>query len=448
MSNAKPKIGKTITTQQLIGDQGVAMARKLIGEMGYVFYETGQVEAGIDGLLELRDSDGTVRAQFLAAQIKARDKGSYVAENDAGFEYLCKPEDFEYWRGSNLPVILILARLSDNTVYWKSVERGIVDGSASNRRLTISKTDDRFVREAAPAIAQLAVDRAAPGTFLPAPKVAERHDLNLLAVTLPTTLYVADTDLASREKALDVLLDRTEAAPTAWAIRDGRIASFHDLGVPPLSAIVDEGTHETHAVEDFVDSADSDNHGLLLDLLYRMLESQLGDYFVYEPTTNTYFFPPKGRAVEYRVEYQSAINRTKCWVVKQYPGKEKVAGYVRHRAFEGRFLFIGGRWFLAVTPAWKFTKDGQRDDPFAAARISWLRSKENNQSVRGQFFLWQSCLTDQADTFMGEPTPESLRFSKLAALSSERAVPDQFWINRDETPPPTGEVDGDEDGNE
>ncbi len=67
MSKAKPKTGKTITTQQLIGDQGVAMARKLIGEMGYVFYETGQVEAGIDGLLELRDPDGTVRAQFLAA---------------------------------------------------------------------------------------------------------------------------------------------------------------------------------------------------------------------------------------------------------------------------------------------------------------------------------------------------------------------------------------------
>src|SRR5581483_4957859 len=165
MSKAKPKTGKTITTQQLIGDQGVAMARKLIGEMGYVFYETGQVEAGIDGLLELRDPDGTVRAQFLAAQIKARDKGNYTAEDDAGFEYLCKPEDFEYWSGSNLPVIVILARLSDNTVYWKCVERGIVDGSASNRRLTVSKADDRLRREAAPVIAQLAVDRAAPGTF-------------------------------------------------------------------------------------------------------------------------------------------------------------------------------------------------------------------------------------------------------------------------------------------
>jgi hypothetical protein len=29
----------------------VAMTRQRIGEMGFVFYETGQVEAGIDGLL-------------------------------------------------------------------------------------------------------------------------------------------------------------------------------------------------------------------------------------------------------------------------------------------------------------------------------------------------------------------------------------------------------------
>jgi hypothetical protein len=53
--------------------------------------------------------------------------------------------------------------------------------------------------------------------------------------------------------------------------------------------------------------------------------------------------------------------------------------------------------------------------------------------------------TDQADTYMGPPAPESLRFSKLVPHSSERAVPDQFWLKRDETPPPSGGVDGDED---
>ena len=134
------------------------MARRRIVKMGFVFYETGQVEAGIDGLLELRDPDGTVRAQFLAAQIKARKKGAYTAETAEGFEYLCLPDDFLYWSGPNLPVIVVLARLEDNSVYWKAVECGIVDGTASDRRLLISKAEDRFDKRAAMAIALLAVD--------------------------------------------------------------------------------------------------------------------------------------------------------------------------------------------------------------------------------------------------------------------------------------------------
>lgn len=447
MTKLRQKAGKRISNQQLIGDQGVAMARRRIGEMGFVFYESGQVEAGIDGLLELRDPDGTVRAQFLAAQIKAREKGAYTAETADGFEYLCRPDDFVYWSGANLPVIVVLARLEDDSVYWKAVERSIVDGTAADRRLIISKTEDRLDKEAVTAIAQLAVDRAAPGTFLPAPKVAERHDLNLLTVELPAAIHVAATELAGREKALDVLLDRTEAPPSAWVIRNGRIASFISLDAPPLAELVEPGTVETYAVEDFIEAGGSDAYGLVLELLYRTLEAQLGDYFIYESGASLFYFPP-GDKIEYEIDYMSAIKRASCWAVRKYPGKDKCSGYVRHRAFEAKFVHLDGHWFLAVTPSWKFTRDGTRDDPVAAARISWLRRHENNQSVRGQFLMWQSCLTEDAAKYMDVTAPEHLRFGKLAPLSSERAVPDQFWIRRDETPPPTGGLEADEDGNE
>src|SRR5262245_32005263 len=211
--------------------------------------------------------------KFLAAQIKAREKGEYTAENDEGFEYLCKPDDFAYWSGSNLPVIVILARLQDNSVYWKQVERGIVEGAAADRRLIISKANDRLGPAASSAIAQLAIDRAAPGTFLPAPRVAERQDLNLLGVEVPAVIYVASTELATCEKALDVLLDRTEAAPSAWVIREGRVASFLDLGTPPLSDIVDADTVESYRVEEFVSDFESEEYPLLLELLYRTLEA-------------------------------------------------------------------------------------------------------------------------------------------------------------------------------
>jgi hypothetical protein len=46
---------KTITRQQLAGSQGEAFVKERANAMGFLFSTYGQPEAGIDGLLELRD---------------------------------------------------------------------------------------------------------------------------------------------------------------------------------------------------------------------------------------------------------------------------------------------------------------------------------------------------------------------------------------------------------
>ena len=46
---------KTITRQQIAGSQGEAFVRERAHDMGFLFNPYGQPEAGIDGLLELRD---------------------------------------------------------------------------------------------------------------------------------------------------------------------------------------------------------------------------------------------------------------------------------------------------------------------------------------------------------------------------------------------------------
>jgi hypothetical protein len=48
-------MSKRIGRSDIIGEQGIAHIRRTVLEMGYVFYETGGVEAGIDGYVELRD---------------------------------------------------------------------------------------------------------------------------------------------------------------------------------------------------------------------------------------------------------------------------------------------------------------------------------------------------------------------------------------------------------
>jgi Domain of unknown function (DUF4365) len=102
---------KTITRQQIAGSQGEAFVREPAHDMGFLFNPYGQPEAGIDGLLELRNSvTGEVKGQLVGAQLKTRDEGAYTAETDTAFEYLLDPRDVEYWRQSNLPVIIVLVQ--------------------------------------------------------------------------------------------------------------------------------------------------------------------------------------------------------------------------------------------------------------------------------------------------------------------------------------------------
>src|SRR6266699_4461903 len=118
-------MSKTITRQQLAGSQGEAFVKERANAIGFLFSPYGQPEAGINGLLELRDPvSGEMTGQLVAVQVKTTDSGAYTAETDGGFEYLMDVKDVEYWRGSNLPVIVVLVRLDSREAYWKSVEAG------------------------------------------------------------------------------------------------------------------------------------------------------------------------------------------------------------------------------------------------------------------------------------------------------------------------------------
>jgi hypothetical protein len=80
---------KTITQAQITGEHGVALVKDRVHAMGFLFTPYGPVEAGIDALIEIRDSTtGHVGGRFVAVQIKTRDDRAYDAETNAGFDYL------------------------------------------------------------------------------------------------------------------------------------------------------------------------------------------------------------------------------------------------------------------------------------------------------------------------------------------------------------------------
>src|SRR6476659_8922098 len=102
---------KKLSDQQIIGQQGALLGERLLSH-GLSFQPTSALDAGIDGFLELRDpAPGEVKAQFISAQLKTRKLGSFSEETGESFSYICDQKDIDYWSGSNLPVILIIARL-------------------------------------------------------------------------------------------------------------------------------------------------------------------------------------------------------------------------------------------------------------------------------------------------------------------------------------------------
>ena len=135
-------VAKTYSDQQLTGREGEALVKARIHAMGFAFNPSDSMEAGIDGTLEIRDPQTrAATGKIIAVQVKTTRSGRYAGETESGLHYLCEQADLDYWRNWTIPVIVVLVRLEDESLYWKAVPKGhLPDG----RRLVIDKKADAF----------------------------------------------------------------------------------------------------------------------------------------------------------------------------------------------------------------------------------------------------------------------------------------------------------------
>jgi hypothetical protein len=102
---------KRITDSQILGELGETAVKKIVLETGFIYENRGRLEAGTDGLIELRDRrNGAPLGKLLGVQVKATADGKYVRETDQQFEYVLRAADLAYWRKYNIPVIVVLWR--------------------------------------------------------------------------------------------------------------------------------------------------------------------------------------------------------------------------------------------------------------------------------------------------------------------------------------------------
>tara|TARA_R110002072_G_scaffold55527_2_gene144613 strand:- start:552 stop:1355 length:804 start_codon:yes stop_codon:yes gene_type:complete len=244
---------KKITRSQLIGEIGEAAAKSRFLTIGFQFDGRSRLEAGIDGIAEVMN-DGTPLAKMIAVQVKATESAKYTGENDQNFSYLLRTEDLAYWRNSNLPVILVLYRQSDESFYWKEIP---LDFAVDQRKLHFDKSSDILNRNAADAIAQLTVPKAGHGYYVPPLGGGEEALVNMLPIALPNEIYVASTPYSSKQ-AMAILFDGDEDPRFDWVIKGRTFWSFHDPRSECTRQIVDQDQVEAIETSDIALHEDLD----------------------------------------------------------------------------------------------------------------------------------------------------------------------------------------------
>lgn len=425
---------KKLTNNQIVGQRGELQVADRTLAMGFVFDGRNRLETGIDGFLELRDpTTGQTLAKWIGAQVKTTEADRYSHEDENGFEYLLKPDDLDYWMDANIPVVLVLVRLSDATMYWKPVDAGNL---SEPRRLRFDKAKDRFEKAAADSIASLCVSKERVGSFVPPMMTGEGVHLTMVRVLLPPKIFVGASLFASGREAARELVGADPHASFDWVIRDRRFLSFRDPRGTSLSEIVDSASVEAVNVEAVALTEDIDEEYIFIDLLARTLSAQLDSDLSYDRETRALYFraPALNRGRRYR--YRSLINETSAEVVTVWRAKDGHVGSVRHHAFIPRFQRIGDEWFLSVSPTFTFTRDGYRSHYNAGALIAGKKKKEKNGAIRGQFLMWRHLLIDSGpkpSDLLGDHRRHApiLGFEPLETVEMPLAVPEEAWQKDD-----------------
>lgn len=424
------RMAKKITDNQLIGELGEAAVRKRFLSIGFQFDHRSRLEAGIDGLAEVM-IDGEPTARMIAVQIKSTRAGKYRSETDTGFTYLLELKDLNYWKTSNLPVILVLYRESDDSHYWCQVQ---TQPGTEQRLLSFDKSGDSLDRAALDRLAALTVPVNGFGYYVPPLGGGETALVNMLPLTLPPEIYVTSTAF-DRKSAIKELFDQEEPPRFDWVIKDGTFWSFHDPREAVTSAIVD--VDQVEAIETpliaFHDEIDEQNNFSFL--LRQTLQHQMQDDLAWNKENKLFFIRAIEDSQPRTFHYQSAKVKTKADVVNvtmstKVPGK---VGFVRHHAFVPRFECMMDQWFLMVTPTYHFTTDGFYPHPHPDALLSGKKRLENNASIRGQVIMWHRFLTqyEQHDSGLFSEvqtaTAVTLRFGPPPEVDLPTTVPDDVW---------------------
>jgi hypothetical protein len=421
-------MSKTITASQLLGEIGETAVRLRFLNMGFQFDGRSRLEAGVDGIAEVMDK-GKPLARMIAVQVKATESSRYSTEDDTGFTYLLRPDDLAYWQGSNLPIILVLYRKSDETYFWKEV---IVDPKREDRKLHFNKQTDILDANAVDLLGALTVPKAGFGYYVPPLGGGEEALVNILPMTLPREIFVASTPYASKQAAA-ILLGADEPARFDWVIKDGTFWSFADPRENACRRIVDFDQVEAIDTAVLAFHEDHDEQNNFVYLLRKAFDHQFRADLGWNRDKKLFYFRAQAENTSRAFFYEASKKKTSTEVVNVARNKADQARveFVRHHAFVPRFERLFDEWYLVVNPTYFFTTNGFIPHSYPGALLAGKKRLDNSASLRGQVIMWHRFLTqperDADNLFAEASTAPRLTFGAPPTVELATRVPEDVW---------------------
>lgn len=420
-------MSKKITDNQLLGEIGETAARLRFLKIGFQFDVRSRLEAGVDAIIEVMDK-GVPLAKMIAVQVKARHGNAYASEDDDGFTYTVRSEDLEYWRPSNLPVIIVLYRDTDESFYWKEIPRGVGEGE---RRLKFDKRLDRLDADAIDRLASITVPKAGFGYYIPPLGGGEDALVNMLPIAFPKEMFVAPTTHSPKD-ATSILLELDEPARFDWVIKGDTLWTFQDPRKTVCREIVELDQVEAIDTRHLAFHEDVDERNVFAHLLRRALDHQFKD-LGRDKERSQFYFRALAANTSRTFAYKSSKQKTSSEVVNValHKADPTRVAFVRHHAFIPRFENLLDEWFLVVNPNYYFTTNGFQPHSYPAELLAGKKRLDNSASLRGQLILWYRFLTRQdgaADDLFTEPALEAqLTFGEPPEVHLSTKVPEDVW---------------------
>ena len=352
----------------------MALIAKVVADMGHLWNEP-QNDFGTDGYIELVDPS-TEKATNRVVLVQS--KATSISFGDRPVGFTCDEDDLRYWLHGNAPVILVRSHPGSGDAFWVSVKDYFDEHTEqrASRRIQFDRETDRFDTPVSDRLFELARPRV-DGLYLGTPPVHETLVSNLLPVErFPPYIYTGTAVAPEAREARRVFERLPGSWPRAWILWSGRVYTFLNPDDSPVGKLF-AGSTKRISSDDWAYSDDEDQRRRFVWLLKAALEEQTRPALRSDKELMWV-----AAAADLPLEIAVPGTSNTRTIVKRYEKGDGDTRYVRHLAFDPRFVLFAEQWYLEITPTYHFTRDGREPDRFAAQHRSGIKRIERHKDFR------------------------------------------------------------------